>query len=290
MTQKNKREAWKNTLYFICPVCGGPLARRGGACVCPRGHSYDMASEGYLYLLPPNQKHAKIPGDSRQMVAARRRFLETGNYEVFSDALNRLALEAVRGKKEPAVLDAGCGEGYYTARLADFLEQSGLRARIAGLDISKSAVRAAAKRHGGLEFAVGSNFHIPASSGSADCLLSVFSPLVPEEFFRVLRPGGTMILAVPGPRHLFGLKEILYEEPYENEYKDTQYEGFDFEKRVDVGGKIAIDGNNTILDLFAMTPYYWKTPEAGSERLKQADRLETEIGFGFLVYRKRQAG
>ena len=276
-------------MFFTCPACGGPLERSGGACVCPNGHSYDIAGEGYVHLLPPNKMHAKIPGDSRQMVAARRDFLATGFYEPFSDALNGLAAKAVRGLEKPRILDAGCGEGYYTGRLREEFARRGIHAQIAGFDISKFAVKAAARRYPGIEFAVGSIFGIPAAPASADCVLNVFAPLVPEEFLRVLRPGGTLIIAVPGVRHLYGLKRILYDEPYENECKDTAYDGFSYQERVPVRGEIETRDKKVMQDLFAMTPYYWKTPPQGGERLKNMELFRTEIGFDFLVYRKAQA-
>ena len=95
-----------------------------------------------------------------------------------------------------------------------------------------------------------------------------------------------MILAVPGERHLYGLKKILYDEPYENERRDTEYPGFRFLERVPVRGEIRTDDPQVMRDLFAMTPYYWKTPREGSERLAAAAHLETETGFDFLLYRK----
>ena len=138
---------------FICPVCGNLLQKEEKAYTCPKGHNYDLAKEGYVYLLPPNKKHSKDPGDNKQMVAARRAFLETGLYQPFSDELDRLALECLGENRSPVVLDAGCGEGYYTGRLAQAL---GERARVFGFDISKCAVRAAAKRYREIAFAVGS--------------------------------------------------------------------------------------------------------------------------------------
>ena len=138
----------------------------------------------------------------------------------------------------------------------------------------------------GNKFAVGSIFDSPIESSSADCLLNIFAPIVPEEFQRIVKRGGVMILAVPGARHLYGLKEILYEHPYENEEKDTFYDGFTFQKRVTVKDEIYIDQHDIIADLFAMTPYYWKTTIQGSERLKDTETLKTEIHFDFLVYKR----
>lgn len=268
---------------FICPVCGNLLQKEEKAYICPKGHNYDLAKEGYVYLLPPNKKHSKDPGDNKQMVAARRAFLETGLYQPFSDELNRLALEYLGENRSPVVLDAGCGEGYYTGRLAQAL---GERARVFGFDISKCAVRAAAKRYREIAFAVGSSFGIPFADAAADLVVNVFAPIVPEELARVVKPGGHLILAVPGERHLYGLKEILYEHPYENPYKETEYPGFTFLQRTAVAREITITDPQTMLNLFAMTPYYWKTGVEGGENLRQTQRLETHIEFHFLVYQR----
>ena len=270
---------------FACPACGARLERLEKTYACPNGHSYDVASEGYVYLLPPNKKHSKAPGDDRQMVASRRRFLDAGYYRIFSDALNELALRRLPDGPSAAV-DAGCGEGYYTGRLAAFLTERGKSAALCGFDISKTAVRLAAKKSRAVPFAVGSIFGIPVPDASADLLTDVFAPIVPEEFARVVKPGGAMILAVPSERHLYGLKRILYDAPYENERRDTEYPGFRFLERVPVRGELATDDPQAMRDLFAMTPYYWKTPREGSERLAAAKRLETEIAFDFLLYRR----
>lgn len=273
---------------FICPICKEALTKTDKVYLCPNNHSYDVSAEGYVHLLPPNKMHAKIPGDNKQMVSSRRDFLATGFYQPFSDKLNELVLTSIANCSVSVVVDAGCGEGYYTARLQEYLTEHLMNAELAGFDISKFAVKAAAKRYNKnkIEFAVGSMFDIPVASGSADCLVTVFAPIVPAEFARVIKPGGTLILAVPGERHLYGLKEILYENPYENEYKETTYEGFIFCKRVPVQDEIEIPDSKTIEDLFAMTPYYWKTSVEGSKRLKETKNLHTEIEFDFLVYRR----
>lgn len=268
---------------FCCPVCGGPLAPAPGALRCPQGHSFDVAAQGYVNLLTADRMHTKAPGDSREMVAARRAFLDGGFYAPFSDALNALVL--AEAGPSPAVLDAGCGEGYYTARLWAALQAAGPAARLAAYDIAKPAVKAAARRCPGVEWAVAGSFAIPAPAAAFDCVVNVFSPMVPGEFARVLRPGGALVFAVPGPRHLFGLKEVLYDRPYENRRQDVAYPGFTFVRRMPVEGRITVTGPQ-VQNLFAMTPYYWKTPKDGAARLAALDTLSTEIGFDFLLYRK----
>ncbi len=272
---------------FCCPVCGGTLTLAQNGLRCPEKHCFDKAHEGYVHLLPASQMHTKIPGDNKEMVAARRSFLQTGGYEIFSNALNGIVCGALRELKRPAILDAGCGEGYYTARLAKALTDAGKAPHIAALDISKFAVKAAAKTGGDcIEYAVASSFHMPLKNVSFDAVINIFSPMVESEFARVLKKDGLFVFAVPGPRHLFGLKEVLYEKPYENTQQNVEYKGFRFEKRLPVQGKITVTGDQ-IMQLFAMTPYFWKTSKEGAEKLAALDSLTTEIHFDFLVFRRK---
>ena len=270
-------------MIFCCPACAGALEKRERALVCPKGHSYDLARQGYVHLLPVKQMHAKVPGDTKQMVDARRQFLALGHYDAFRDHLQ--ALTAKYLPENGTVLDAGCGEGFYTAALQD--AANAVNGSVTGVDISKFAVKAAAGKYKGIDFAVASLFHIPCGSESVDVLTDVFAPIVPEEFLRVLKPHGVMILAVPGARHLWGMKEVLYTAPYENEEHDTAYEGFEYLGRESVQREIVVEGRENIEALFSMTPYYWKTDVAGGERLRALDTLKTEIKFDFLIYRKR---
>ena len=271
---------------FTCPVCGRPLTRDEKAWACKKGHSFDVASEGYVYLLPPNKKHSKDPGDTRQMVAARRAFLEAGYYEPFRRRLCELACEALAAVPAPAVLDAGCGEGWYTSALLDALRAAGKEPEVCGFDISKFAVRAAAKRHKGIAFAVASAFSVPAADASADLIVNVFAPIVPDELRRVAKPGGFLLLAVRSPRHRDLLTELLHGAPYENELRETDYPGFTLVESESVEGGIELTSPALIEALFSMTPYYWKTPPAGCERLRRAEVLRTAIGFRFLLYRR----
>ena len=272
---------------FCCPICGGPLQMEKTRLFCENGHSFDRARQGYTHLLPPNRMHSKEPGDTKEMVNSRRAFLESGAYGCFTEKLCELVWECLQGIPSPFLLDAGCGEGYYTGKMEAYLRGRGLSPRVAGFDISKSAVRAAAGKYKGCQFAVASAFAVPAADGSADCLTNVFAPIVPEECKRVVKPGGVMILAVPGPRHLYGLKEILYDAPYENEYRETEYPGFVFVRRDTVEDTLVLDDREQIQNLFAMTPYYWKTPESGSRRLIETQHLQTEIRFDFLIYQRK---
>ena len=275
-------------VQFCCPLCGGVLSEIPGGLRCPAGHCFDRAREGYVNLLPVNRKHSRTPGDDKDMVAARRAFLEKGWYRPLRETLEALAVELTG--PAPAVLDAGCGEGYYTAGVREALLAAGKTPEVAGIDISKAALQKAGKRHPGIAFAVASAYRLPAADGRVDLLLNVFSPLAIDEFRRVLRPGGIYLYVVPGAKHLWELKEALYERPYLNEEKETPYEGFAYERIVPVRYAVHLPCQEDIHALFQMTPYYWKTPREGAARLAELRRMDCTIDFQVHVFRRIQGG
>ncbi len=264
---------------FCCPVCGGALTRRKGRYLCAAGHSFDIAREGYVNLLPANQQHSKAPGDDREMAAARTRFLEGGWYGPLREKLCRLIEELASDR--PALLDAGCGEGWYTQAMAETACAKG--GRTAGVDLSKPAVKKAARRCAAGEFAVGTLYHLPAADETVDLLVNCFSPLAAEEFARVVKPEGKFLYVVPGPRHLWELKEAVYERPYENEERREEYPGFRYLDVVPVECRFTLPDTRTIQDLFRMTPYYWKSPKAGAARLAELERLTVTGQFRIHV-------
>lgn len=269
---------------FVCPVCGRPLIREKTRYFCESGHSFDKASEGYVHLLPANRKHSKLPGDDKNMLHARRRFLSAGYYAPLRETLEALCVKYC--PNEVAFLDSGCGEGYYSSGIAEALARAGKKPAAAGIDISKEAVRLASKQVKAVEFAVASAYHLPLADSSADAVLNCFSPLCESEFMRVLRRGGHFIYVVPAPRHLWELKCAVYDEPYENERVTASYEGFSLLETAQISDRIRLNDNQSIIDLFTMTPYFWKTPRESAERLKALDTLETEISFDIHVYEK----
>ena len=260
-----------------CPVCGGPLLLVGRTLRCPKAHSFDLAREGYANLLAIQKKHAADPGDGKEMVRARRAFLAAGYYRPLMQAL----VDLCAALPHERIVDAGCGEGSYDRFLWDALDAP----QLVGFDLSKEAVRLAARLVPQAAFCVGGSFSAPVRDGWADLLLNIFSPFAGAEFHRMLRPGGMLIYAVPTARHLYGLKEVLYATPYENEVKDTTYEGFTFVEAREASATLTLEGES-VRQLFAMTPYFWNTPADGAARLAACDRLTTEIGFRYLVYRK----
>lgn len=272
------------TSLFVCPLCGAALTRDERAYRCPAGHSFDIAREGYTHLLPANRKHSKAPGDDKAMAAARSAFLGKGYYAPLRDAICELGVSLTGDR--PAVLDSGCGEGYYTAGLYQALLDAGKSPVMAGIDISKFILRLAAKREKRVEFAVASSYHLPVADASIDLLLNCFSPLALDEFRRVLRPGGAFLYVVPSAMHLWEMKQVLYARPYENPVKREDYPGFVWQGADQVRCALSLSSNQDIMALFGMTPYAWKTPKEGVERLSALDHLDCQAGFDIHIYRK----
>lgn len=264
---------------FACPVCGQALHFEEAACACENGHRFDRAREGYVNLLPPG--HSVHTGDSPEMVRARRAFLSRGYYTPLAETLGRAAAEMT--PPGGMLLDAGCGEGYYTARMAS---ACGPDVCTAGFDIAKEAAKKAAKNCPAAFFAVGGIFHMPILSGAVDCLASVFAPYSAEEFARVVRPGSFVLAVVPGRRHLFGVKRVVYDTPYENDEQGYDLPGFTPAGRRTVAADIQLATPDDIRSLFSMTPYFWKSPKEGVERLYSLETLETPIEFVLLFYRR----
>lgn len=271
---------------FRCPLCGAPLEREEHRYQCPNRHSFDRSAAGYVHLLPANRKHSKDPGDGKAMVAARSAFLDRGYYQPLRDSLCQAVAEYAVNFFDPVLIDSGCGEGYYTAGLFQALTAEELTPRIAGIDLSKAALRRAAKRVPEAEFAVASAYRLPIPDGSADVLVNIFSPLAADEFARVLRPYGLFCYAVPSAKHLWEMKEVLYDRPYENPVKREEYPGFVWRDVKEIRYTANLEETSDIMALFGMTPYAWKTPKEGVQRLEALDRLDCQIGFDLHLYQR----
>lgn len=270
---------------WVCPVCAAPLRLEDGSYRCAAGHSFDRAREGYVNLLLSQHKKSRQPGDDKAMLAARRSFLEAGHYAAFSRAVTALLATASGGDASPAVLDVGCGEGYYLRRLAADWPHA-TAPRLAGLDIARPAVRLAAKAQPAAHWAVASSYRIPLADAAMDALLRLFAPADVAECRRVLRPGGYLLTAVPGPQHLLGLKQALYAEPQLHDAQEPLPEGFVLEAHQRLTGSLRLDTPQTIADLLRMTPFYWNVDQATQTRVLALPQLETPIEFALSLYRR----
>ena len=262
-----------------CPVCSASMqiGGDGKSCQCTgvRTHSYDFARSGYLNLTRPGDGE----GDLREAVNARKLFLSAGYYEPLSNEINAI-LQSLNAN---TVLDAGCGEGYYTNRMAE-------KRAVLGVDLSRAGIDAAAKQAKqnatGAAFAVGSIFSLPVGDATCDAVTNIFAPCCESEFLRVLKTGGHLILVGAGERHLMGLKQVLYENPYLNPGRADLPTNMQEVDRRRLSYTVTVVGKETIEALFSMTPYYWRTSEADRIKLTNIDTLQTELDFDIFTYQK----
>ena len=261
---------------LICPVCSGELLKIENTYKCEKNHSFDMAKEGYVNLLSGRHKAGELIGDNRDMAKARRLFLETGCYDFLAESICEYI------DKNDNVLDISCGEGYYT----DFFRRK-TGASVSGFDISKEMIKLAAKKYKETFFFVANIARIPLMDECVDKAIQICAPFSEKEFARIMKKDGMLLSVVPGKRHLWGLKELLYDTPYENNEDVSGYESFIKTETVTVRDKAVITGKDIVMSLFAMTPYYYKTSDADKKKIENLDSLETELEFDIRIFRRK---
>ena len=265
---------------FVCPVCKTKLFVSGKSYCCENCHSFDISKEGYVNLLMSQQSSLKRHGDDKMMVRARRDFLNKDFYLKLKNELCETVKHYV--PNGGCIVDVGCGEGYYTKDIFSCGNYD-----LSGIDISKEALKYAAKLVKGASFAVASAFSLPFGDNEVDCIINVFAPSAYDEFSRVLRKNGFLIKVVPLQEHLWDLKCAVYNEPYKNKPEIRNEELFNLVCEKELKYSISLDSNDDIINLFKMTPYYYKTGREEMQRLYEKDHLETVVHFGIEVYEKR---
>lgn len=271
---------------LACPIDGAPLSFDGGSARCPNGHTYDRAKDGYWNLLLVQHKASRDPGDSKDMVAARRRVLEAGHFAPLADEIAGrveclLAVQAA-GADRPLVVDAGCGEGYYLQRIAERCTAAVAGVQLVGIDVSKWAVRAAARRTcpGSVTWAVANNRHPPFTAGGVDVMLCNFGFPVWQGFRGVQRIGGHVLLADPGADHLAELRAIIYPQVRRSEppsLADAMAHGYRIADAGRVSYRVHLPDAAAIADLVAMTPHAHRMPAAGRTALAAVDHLDVTV-------------
>lgn len=269
---------------LACPLDGAPLQREGGSWRCANGHSFDIARQGYVHLLPVQKKKSLDPGDSKAMVAARQRFLNAGFYQPIAALVNRVLLSEEPGAAPLACLDAGSGEGYYLRQLAGDPSLDRPLALI-GVDISKWAVLAAAKQDRRVAWVVGTNASLPVQPASLDRVLCLFGFPVYGEFARVLRLGGVLVQVDAGPDHLRELREIIYPTLKEPATADRETPpGFEPAATDTLRYSLALPRQEDITDLLAMTPHLYRAKAEGLERVRTLDSLRVTVDVVLRQY------
>ena len=265
-------------MNLICPICEKTLCSWERRLVCPENHSFDVARQGYVNLLPVQQRHSAHPGDTKEQVLSRREFLEGGYYAPIADAL--IAAAEAYGASGP-ILDAGCGEGYYCTRLA-----KAMNAELVGLDISKDAVRYAAGRYKDARWLCATAARMPVETGGAGLLTSLFAITLPEEFHRVLRENGLFFQVLAAQDHLLGMKRIIYDQLVFRD-KDTipELPGFALLQSIPVRFSFTVEGPQ-VQNLFTMTPHLFRVSKAGAERLRNTQSLTDTASCVLNIFRR----
>lgn len=276
---------------LACPIDGNKLEQNDGQLVCENGHTFDIARQGYVNLLPVQHKRSKQPGDSKAMVLARTAFLNSGIYEPIANKLTEIISAQITTDKETCFLDAGCGEGYYFDAIFRTLDEHKNTNKLSfiGLDISKDAIIQASKRNKQISWLVGTNRQPPIEDASVDIILCLFGFLSLDAFNKALKPDGKIIIVDPGPEHLKELREIIYPEIKKSDKSNTsqnEIKGFALLKSEDVTFKAKITNNEKINQLLIMTPHFYRASKEGKQKAANLNELDITINVIFKVLEK----
>lgn len=264
---------------LMCPVCRQPLNLTERTWRCEQGHSYDVAKQGYVNLHVVQHKHSKNPGDTPESVDARRAFLQGGYYQPLQQAVVAL----LKQLDVKAILDIGCGEGYYTSAMQQVVEQC------VGVDIAKNAVQRAAKLNTEVTWVVGTGATLPVLDQSMDVCTSLFSPIPQAEIARVLKEDGYLIVVTPASEHLYAMREALFEQvnPHTPEkFVEQLQDLFELKQEQIIDAPFVLD-QQALKNLIAMTPYAYKASPERRLQLEQQLQLEVTASFQIYVFQTR---
>lgn len=265
---------------LICPACSKALEWHDKECRCANGHSFDLAKEGYANLLLSHQRRSSHPGDDDNMIQARRRFFDSGAFDPLTNLLTHSAI--INRQSAISILDCGCGEGHFLGAL---------HGERFGVDVSKEAIRCAAKRYKDVKWIVANAMRkLPFSDHSLDVILSILAPRNPEEFARILKPDGALILGVPGTNHLIELRSRLaanaadFEEKADDaaakcapHFTETHRELLSYQQTLTAA---------QLADLIQMTPIFWCSSPEAKAGVQQLAELKVTVSFVLLTLQR----
>jgi 23S rRNA (guanine745-N1)-methyltransferase len=264
---------------YRCPLCHQTLVLQGRSWQCPSNHHFDVAKEGYVNLLPVQAKRSKQPGDNLTMMQARRAFLQSGYYaplvKTLCSHLSPLSSSLSNW------LDIGCGEGYYSAAIAQTLGAQGGY----GLDIAKVAIRYAAKHAPAVRFCVASAYDLPFASTSMDLITRIFAPSKHDEIHRVLKPQGYFLTVEPAADHLTELKQAIYAQPRPHAMPPSSLMGFELVSEQRLTFSIPLADDTCARNLIEMTPFAWKC-NAQQKHALASSLTQLTCDFRIRGYRK----
>ncbi|MDB1123378.1 23S rRNA (guanine(745)-N(1))-methyltransferase [Vibrio algarum] len=271
-------------MLYQCPLCSEKLNLEQRFYRCANNHQFDIAKEGYVNLIPANKKRSKNPGDNSEMMQARRRFLNNGHYAKLQQKITQICKEKLIDTNYQ-ILDIGCGEGYYTNELESQITKSGHSTNVYGLDISKVAIRYAAKKYPLCHFSVASSQNLPFVDQSLNLILRIYAPCNIEEMNRCIADNGVVVTVTPAARHLYQLRALIYDEVRLHEEAPENIDGFNLEHEEKLSYQLNLD-NSDSFDLLQMTPFAWKATDSMKQRLQNETIFTCEADFMIRIYRK----
>lgn len=278
---------------LTCPTCHQFLQKDGSRLVCAAGHSYDLAREGYVNLLPTHKRLPSTVGDSVEMLRARRQFLESGLYAPLVNRMKSLAREILIGYTQDdatavSLLDCGCGEGYYLGQVMQQMAEALVPVGSFGLDVAKTAVKMAAKAYPTPQFVVSDvNGRLPFADQSIHLLLNIFAPRNAQEFARVCT--GSLLVVIPKPTHLQTLRQklrLLDIESNKPAKLQTQFQPAFHQRHTETITFPLLLNQQQLRSLVQMTPSARHLSLTQLQEMTQTSLLETTASFQVLLFEK----
>ncbi len=268
-------------LHYTCPLCNLSLVAQEKLYRCENNHSFDLAKENYLNLLPVQFKHSKNPGDNKAMVNARREFLEKGYYQPLVDKIVALYKSTMIDSDLPnTILDAGCGEGYYTH------QHRCAENTVYGVDIAKEAIKKAGKKYKECHFSVATLSKLPFAEQQFSWIYSVYAPILENEFTRVLAKGGYLLTVTPAKQHLMQLKQCIYNDAKEHDEEKLPIEHLTLVHQESISYAMNLKSGEDTLNLLSMTPFAFKASEAVKATLAKKNDFTCQADFLIRLYQK----
>lgn len=263
---------------LACPKCHKALKLENRTYKCQNNHCYDLSKTKYLNVLLNPDKSTNNPGDSKESLIHRRDFLNQGYYNVI---LNEV-IKCIHKYSNPTqILDLGCGEGYYTAKIKEEFKD----ACVYGLDISKEAINMATKYRKDMYWLVGNTKNLPILDNSIDIITALFTVINKNEIERCLKEDGYMIHVTANNRHLIEFKELIYDEV---KVKSDQFIRLDFPvvESYDFIKKIHLKNKEDTINLLSMTPHYYHIKKDKRYILDTLADFDVTIDIRITVYKK----
>ena len=264
---------------LACPKCHEPLVLDGRTYRCTHNHSYDIAKSQYINLLLNPDKATNNPGDNKESLLCRKDHLNQGYYDVILYEVVKCIQRHYHDDMQ--ILDLGCGEGYYTYRMQQELND---HSTVYGLDISKDGINMATKYTKDIYWIVGNSKNIPLLDHSLDIITALFTVVNSDEIRRCLKEDGYMIHVTANNHHLIEFKELIYDEV---KVKSDEFirQPFEVVESYDFKQKIHLRNHDDTLNLLKMTPHYYHIKKERRHLLDTLDAFDVTIDIKITIYK-----